>query len=125
MTACFRRSGRQRGAVGGEDRRSRRQIDLALQVLIAFHAGKGEAFLPGDPSFGEGKLDRLLHLAEGHGVDGDRHRHGRRPVGHAFVLERLDGSGIAGCVCLQQAGGRYLRGFAVGDDEVVEPDLAL
>ena len=35
-------------AVGGEDRRPRRQLDLVLEVLVAAQAGEDEARVPGD-----------------------------------------------------------------------------
>ena len=76
-SGCSRSLGRafgQRRAVGGEDRRPRRQFDLAFQVLAFAQAREDEAGVPGDAAFGVGQLELVFEAAEGDGGDGDRHR---------------------------------------------------
>ena len=103
----------QGSAVGGEDRRPRRQLDPALQVLAAAQPGEEEAPAPGDPAFGEGQVDVGVDGTEGDRVGDDRDRHGR----HACGL---------GCfprgARLQRAQRRHPFCFAVCLGEFGDPD---
>ena len=55
----------ERGAVGGEDRRPRRQFDLAFEVLAGAQPGEDEARVPGDAAFVVGEVEVGFDRAEG------------------------------------------------------------
>ena len=70
----------ERGAVGGEDRRPRRQLDLVLEVLVAAQAGEDETRVPGDAAVLVGDVEVGLDRAEGDRPGVDRDRDDRDPV---------------------------------------------
>jgi hypothetical protein len=100
-------------AVGGEDPRPRRQLDLAFQVLALSQAGEDEAGIPIDAAVGVGDVDLVFEAPEGDGGDDDRDRH------HGLAIARGRVVGGAG---FEREQGRHPIGLAVGDDEVVELD---
>ena len=115
VCAGFGRALGERRAVGGEDRRPRRQLDLVFEVLAAAQAGEDEARVPGDAAFVEGQVELGLRPCR------------RRPCAAAIgtgttVVPFLDDR-VLGRVGFERAQRRDLLGFAVGDDEVVELDL--
>ena len=102
-------------AVGGEDRRPRRQLDLGSRGARR-GAGRGRRGLASQamPPSSKGSSSSRLDLAEGDRVGGDR-RPGRpvRPSASA---------GSSGVIGVEGAQGRHLGRFAVGGDEVVDRD---
>jgi hypothetical protein len=107
------RARRQGVSVGGEDRRPRRQFDLAFQVLAAAQAGEDEARVPVDAAVRVGQLDLVLEASESDRGDGDRDRY----RGLAVVR-----GGVVRGARIERAQRRHLLGIAVGDREIVDVD---
>ena len=105
----------ERRPVDRQDRRPRRQLDSALQVLAPPQAGEDEPGVPVDTTVGDRQLEWGFHLAEGDG--GCRHLH-RDDRGTAALI------GVVRALGVELAQGRHLRRLAVGGGKIVGADRA-
>lgn len=112
MFAFVRRAFGEHRAVGGEDRRARRQFGLRFELLSLLQPGEDEVRRPGDAAFGPGQLELVVDHAEGDGLDPHRHRHDGLPTCGGRAFGRFDEDAALGRDLLRfvVVGGELLGG---------------